>query len=262
MNIKVTSRWLTYVAFSLPVLAQLAAPGASGVSMGHLHLNSKDPSGQARFWTEVMGAQTAKLGPMDAYKLPGVLVLVRKADPSAGTDGSVINHAGLKVRDLSAMLVKIEAAHLTILTKNDQQVMFLGPDDLKVELTADPKMSDAVANHHIHFYAPDVDAMKKWYAETFSAIPGKRGRFEAADLPGVNLTFAPSPAALPGTKGRVLDHIGFEVKDLEAFCKKLEAGGMKFDLVYRRVPQLGISIAFLTDPWGTYIELTEGLDKL
>ena len=64
------------------------------------------------------------------------------------------------------------------------------------------------------------------------------------------------------TKGRALDHIGFEVNGLEAFCKKLEAQGIKFDVPYRKVPALGISVAFLTDPWGTYIELTEGLRKL
>jgi catechol 2,3-dioxygenase-like lactoylglutathione lyase family enzyme len=253
---------LTFLAFSISASAQLAAPGASGVSMGHLHLHSKDPAAQSKFWTEVMGAQTTKLGPMDAYKIPGVIVLVQKIDPSAGTDGSVINHVGFKVRDLSATLAKVEAAQFKVLTKNDQQVMFVGPDDLKVELTADPKMTEAVASHHVHFYTSNVEEMKKWYADTFSAVPGKRGKFEAADLPGVNLTFAPSDAALPGTKGRILDHIGFEVKDLESFSKKLEAGGTKFDLAYRKIPQLGISIAFLTDPWGTYIELTEGLDKL
>ena len=30
----------------------------------------------------------------------------------------------------------------------------------------------------------------------------------------------------------------------------------------RRVPELGIDIAFITDPWGTLIELTEGLDAI
>ena len=30
------------------------------------------------------------------------------------------------------------------------------------------------------------------------------------------------------------------------------------DRAYTKVPALGLSIAFLTDPWGTYIELTEG----
>jgi catechol 2,3-dioxygenase-like lactoylglutathione lyase family enzyme len=96
----------------------------------------------------------------------------------------------------------------------------------------------------------------------FGAKPGKRGPFEAADLPGVNLTFSLAPGPVAPTKGRALDHIGFEVKDLEAFCKKLEAAGVKFDVTYRKIPALGLSLAFLTDPWGTYIELTEGLNRL
>jgi hypothetical protein len=52
------------------------------------------------------------------------------------------------------------------------------------------------------------------------------------------------------------------VKNLEAFTKQLEAQGIKLAVPYRQVPALGISIAFITDPWGTYIELTEGLTKI
>jgi catechol 2,3-dioxygenase-like lactoylglutathione lyase family enzyme len=89
-----------------------------------------------------------------------------------------------------------------------------------------------------------------------------RGPFQAADLPGVNLTFSLAPGAVAPTKGRALDHIGFEVKDLAEFCKKMEAAGVKFDLPYKNIPSLGLSIAFLTDPWGTNIELTEGLSRL
>ena len=57
---------------------------------------------------------------------------------------------------------------------------------------------------------------------------------------------------------RMLDHFGLEVKNLAAFCKKLEANGVKFVVPYTKQPS-GIASAFLTDPWGTYIELTEGL---
>ena len=35
-------------------------------------------------------------------------------------------------------------------------------------------------------------------------------------------------------KGRTLDHIGFEVMNLEAFCKKLEASGVKFEKPYSK----------------------------
>jgi len=62
-----------------------------------------------------------------------------------------------------------------------------------------------------------------------------------------------------GSKGRGIDHIGFEVKNLDAFVKNLEAQGVKMDAAVRQLPGTDLKIAFLTDPYGTYIELTEGL---
>ena len=38
--------------------------------------------------------------------------------------------------------------------------------------------------------------------------------------------------------------------------------GIKLDVPYRKVPALNIALAFITDPWGTYIELNEDLDKV
>ena len=65
------------------------------------------------------------------------------------------------------------------------------------------------------------------------------------------------------TKGRVTDRVGFEVKNLEAFCKALEAKGITLTTPYRKVPGLNnIGVATITDPWGVSIELTEGLDKV
>ena len=61
------------------------------------------------------------------------------------------------------------------------------------------------------------------------------------------------------TKGRAIDHIGFEMKNLDGFVKKLESQGIKLEAPVRQLPNSSLKIAFLTDPWGTYIELTEGL---
>ena len=58
------------------------------------------------------------------------------------------------------------------------------------------------------------------------------------------------------TKGRALDHIGFDVNNLEAFCKKLQAAGIKLDRPYSKNAN-GVGLAFIYDPWGTYIELNE-----
>ena len=53
--------------------------------------------------------------------------------------------------------------------------------------------------------------------------------------------------------------MGFEVDDLRAVIERLEAKGVEFDRGYSELPELGLKIAFLTDPAGTRIELTEGL---
>ena len=77
----------------------------------------------------------------------------------------------------------------------------------------------------------------------------------------MNLSFSNSRTGRVATRGRSLDHIGFEVDDLEAFVKMLEARGIIFDVPYREVPSIELKIAFFTDPSGVYIELTEGFDK-
>jgi catechol 2,3-dioxygenase-like lactoylglutathione lyase family enzyme len=98
-------------------------------------------------------------------------------------------------------------------------------------------------------------------------VPRPAEPFVAASLPGVELKFSKSSwegsASPPApTKGRALDHIGFEVKNLEAFCKKLEANGVKLDQPYSKTRHKSYASAELTDPWGTSIVLTEGLNKM
>jgi lactoylglutathione lyase len=102
--------------------------------------------------------------------------------------------------------------------------------------------------------------MRDWYVKVFGAKPLSPG--PAAGLPGVVLNFSRSRDPVIGTTGRSIEHIGFEVRDLEAFCKKLEAMGIKLNVTYRKSEAFGLGIAFVTDPWGTSIELNEGLDKL
>jgi hypothetical protein len=92
-------------------------------------------------------------------------------------------------------------------------------------------------------------------------VPGKRSNYDAVDLPGINFNFSANPAATRPTKGRMLDHIGFEVTNLAAFCRKLESMGVTLDTPYRKNVD-GTAEATLTDPWGTSIELTEGLRSL
>ena len=231
--------------------------------MGHLHILSSDPEAHKKFWVDFLGGTVTKYGPMEMYQFPGVVVAVRKGAPTGGSNGSAVNHLGFKVRDLEGYLGRARTMGVPIVREmpETRQAFVLAPDEVRVELTEDKSQTAVVEHHHIHFFNTAVDETKAWYAKTFGAIPGKRGRFEAADLPGVNLSFSKAETATAPTKGRAVDHIGFEVKNLEAFVKMLEGEGVKMDIPYRRVESLGLSVAFFTDPWGTYIELTEGLRK-
>ena len=250
-------------------MAQVAKGNDAGVSMGHVHFLVPDVEAAKTFWT-AMGGVPGKLGPNDVFKFPGVLILVRKGDGTTPTVGSVVGHIGFHVPDTTAALARWKAAGLnTEVGQNPGQGFVWTPDKLlRVEILEDKTQTVPIAFHHVHFYIADtagssnVLEMQSWYVKMFGAKAGKRGQFDAADIPGANLTFTKSDTATVPTKGRMLDHIGFEIVGLEAFCKKAEANGLKFDMPYTKRPDLGIALAFITDPWGTYIELNEGLDKM
>jgi len=238
--------------------AQLATPGEAGVVMGHLHLTVRDLDAQRAFWS-ALGGTPVQNGNLQLIQFPGTFVMLRRAEPTGGTVGSVVNHVGFLVKSLKEWQDKAQASGWKTEPGNPKQFYIIGPDDVRIEMTEDTSIATPIRMHHIHFNTPAALEMQAWYAKTFGAVPGKRGQFDAADLPGVNLTFTKVDTALAGTKGRSLDHIGFEVKNLEEFCKKLEAGGVKLDRPFMRLPNSATAIAFLTDPWGTYIELTENL---
>ena len=136
------------------------------------------------------------------------------------------------------------------------------PDDVYVELQEDQALPVEISPYHIHFYTPEFESLLAWYTELLSIEVRPRGSITSTtNVPGMNLSFANSNEPRLATKGRSIDHIGFEVDDLEAFCKLLEAKGIAFDVAYRDVPTIGLKIAFITDPSGVYIEFTEGFDE-
>ena len=259
--------------------AQLNAAKEGPVVYGHHHFNVTSVDEQMKFWVDTLGGTTAPFGGGQLVKFPNVIVLLSERAPTGGTKGTTVNHIGFRVPSVQDALATVRSAGYPIVTREelppalevnddmayiadqDTYVAFvMAPDGIKVELVENRTQTEPIALHHIHFSAQDVDAMKAWYVDTFNAVGGMRGSFEAADLPGVNLTFSPAAAAAAGTQGRSLDHIGFEIDGLEQFSKRLEEMGVTFDRPYREIEALGIAIAFFTDPFGTYIELTEGLD--
>ena len=255
-----------WIAAAGSLQAQIPVLGDGGVGMGHLQVLVKEAEYEShrRAWIEGLGARPERVGPLEALLLPGVAVVIEKGESAGGSEGTTVNHLGFMVRDLEATVSRWEKLGYAVFEQRPSptQAFLRFPGNVKVELSEFPMLVNPVEHHHIHLYTTDVAGMQKWYLDTFGGKAGKRGRFEEVWLPGVRLSFAPVDEKPAGTKGRGVDHIGFEIDGLEAFCKRAESRGIGFAVPYRHVPAIKTSVAFLTDPWGTYIELTEGLDKI
>jgi catechol 2,3-dioxygenase-like lactoylglutathione lyase family enzyme len=267
------------------LVAQTAPPNATGISMGHIHLVVQDPAAMQKVWVDVMGGKPLTAGPLTMVKLPNVFIIMTGGANAAGregTNGSVINHVGFSVKSFAATKAKAEAAGLAIreLTPNVQAFVTF-PNNVTVEIQEDTALTTDSEFSHYHLSVPDQNASREWYLKEFGGEVGERRKgLKGAKIPGGFVDFlaangpgpgrgkakedappAPPPAPLAGSKGRVLDHIGFEVKDLKAFTERLAADGIKLDVPYTdATSKMGLKIAFITDPNGTYIELTEGLN--
>jgi len=265
--------------------AQILVAGEGPVVYGHHHLNTTNMAAQKKFYADTLGGAVVRIGTGDRQqeiiKFPNVLMFFRPMQaPTGGSIGTTVNHIGFSVPDLKPLVAKIKANGFKMITTdsvaanvkvtNDiaaaspttNLAFAMGPEDVKIEFVEVKSQQTPIQLHHIHFFGQMNSEMQAWYAKTFGAkmLPANpASAFVQDQLPGVFLNFTPSPTPTVGTTSRAIDHIGFEIKNLEAFTKKLEAEGIKLDRPYTKVPQLGIAIAFVKDPWGTNIEMTEGL---
>jgi catechol 2,3-dioxygenase-like lactoylglutathione lyase family enzyme len=251
----------SFAALSVaPLHAQLVAPNSTGDAIGHVHLNVKDIDVQQRFWTQ-LGGTPVNNEKLVMMQFPGIFIILRKQDSTGGTVGSVINHFGFHVKNFDSSIAKWKAAGISMDSGANPKQMFLnGPDDVRVEILEDTSIKSAVEMHHIHLFVPDPLAAQAWYVKNFGAVAGKRGQFDTATVPGAEIAFNKVDMLQAPTKGRSADHMGFEVKNVDQFVAKLEAAGIHTDAPARFSPNASKTrIAFINDPWGTYIELTQGL---
>ncbi|HUQ54010.1 MAG TPA: VOC family protein [Gammaproteobacteria bacterium] len=285
----------TRIGFALAAVASLAAVWAAPavaelsnkaapVIVGHYHLNVTSIADHKRFWVDTLGGKATKIGNVDAIEFPDVYLLLHEGKPTGPTRGTTFDHIGFAVPDVPAMTTKVvangygltvgrepapgETASPPTAGNYGRFSYLVGPDGVKVELVTN-MASDAppIIHHHVHFVNKQFVEMQQWYMKAFNATlrDGQTDFFIGADLPGVGymlnfFSWLPNENLI-GTAGRAVDHVGFEVRGLRAFCAELERKGLKLTAPYRRDESLGLATATIVDPWGTVLELTEGLRK-
>jgi catechol 2,3-dioxygenase-like lactoylglutathione lyase family enzyme len=243
--------------------AQPAPFNQVGLTMGHWHLASKDAEANKKLFL-AMGGKLYMPGGNPLIMFPGLyinLVLATGEKGDGATQGSVVNHVGFIVNNVQQRVAEWKAKGVTVLPGNNNrpdQAFVVTPDGVRMEILEDKTQAMPVRCEHIHLSLTEAEIPKAqaWYAKTFGGRPGTRNDAPVVDLPGVQIRFAKADTKQAPTQGRVLDHIGFDVKDHAAFVKKLGADGIKLDEPVRKSTS-GNTITYITDPWGTRIEIVQ-----
>jgi catechol 2,3-dioxygenase-like lactoylglutathione lyase family enzyme len=242
--------------------AQPAAYNDIGVTMGHWHLASKDVEANKKLFL-AMGAKLYMPGGNPLMMFPGTYINLNLGTEKGdgGTVGSVVNHVGFIVDDVQKRTAEWKAKGVNVLPGGNgrlDQAFVVTPDGVRIEILENKSQATPIMNEHIHFSLPEAEIPKAqaWYAKTFGGKAGTRNNAPIVDISGVQLRFNKADTKQAATRGRVLDHIGFDVRDHAAFVRKLQADGIKLDEP-PRTGGGGNTITYITDPWGTRIEIIQ-----
>jgi catechol 2,3-dioxygenase-like lactoylglutathione lyase family enzyme len=250
--------------------AQLAPFNAAGVTMGHWHIAAKDVAADQKMFL-AMGGKLYMPGGQPLIGFPGVWIMLtlngEKGD--GGTVGSVVNHVGFVVDNVQKRTAEWKAAGVKVLPGGNlpngggprpDQAFVETPDGVRIEILEDKTQDVPIKNEHIHFAMPasEIPKAQAWYAKVFGGQTATRNNAPVVNLPGVQLRFNMADTAQAPTRHRVLDHFGFDVPDEAAFVKRLQGMGIKLDQPVSK-GSTGNTITYITDPWGTRIEIVQRL---
>jgi catechol 2,3-dioxygenase-like lactoylglutathione lyase family enzyme len=273
---------------AIPAVGQTRPFNAAGVTAGHEHLAGTDAAAHNAFWT-ALGAVPAQLGTgTQILKLPGVFIMFQNAGGRGGrggnapaapggaapapppapgpSEGSSVEHLAFKVKSLKDTLAKLDAAGTKPAAGATATLTFvLAPNGVKVQLVEDSALPTPIASYEMLMKVSSAADAAAWYEKWFGARLVKQGQSTIAEIPGMNIRFAETKDPVVGTQGRAINHIGLEVKNLEALMKKMTEAGVMVNRAYAAAPATIAplkSLGFITDPWGTYIELNEGFSEI
>jgi catechol 2,3-dioxygenase-like lactoylglutathione lyase family enzyme len=237
----------------------------AGVTMGHWHLISRDVEANKNLFLAMGGTEIERAGG-PAIVFPGVVInLVLGGETGeGGSQGSVVNHVGFIVDNVQQRAAEWRAAGVAVIPGNDgrlDQAYVETPDGVRIEILEDPGQGVPIRNEHVHLrlLESQLPEAQDWYARVFGGVKGTRNDAPVVDLPGVQIRFADDPMVQVPTRGRVLDHIGFDVEDHAAFVERLNGLGIALDEPPRRSNSGGY-ITYITDPWGTRIEIVQRVE--
>ncbi|MGE0393734.1 MAG: VOC family protein [Vicinamibacterales bacterium] len=294
MSIVNVTAFVAVLATASSALAQTPAPAApraaaaarpaaaaSPVVFTHVHLTVKDVAATKKLLVEGLGGTAAAAGSVEGVKFPGLFVLLHPGEPKGGSKGSTVSLIGLEVRELAKMVEGLRASKAKLVTREETNMVYTvladvatipdrqtisavvqTPDGVNIRLVENKKATAPVSFAYIHFAPANLVDTMDWYSKAFGAKTGNRGfGFQSLDLgkQASALMFTLASDTVVGTEGRSLARIGFEVRGAALLARKIQGLGGKIVTPAGKSPATGVTTVVVSDPWGTLIELTEGL---
>ena len=214
-----------------------------------------------------LGGRPGHVGNTPVVEFPGVTVYLqagsRPTAPTGGTVGSSVDHVGFTVQDIKVAMAEWSGAGVPVepspFGREDQAWIMTG-DELRIEILEETSQLLPIQHHHVHYSIPEtrIAEAQAWYGRVFGAVKSMRGNFQSSDIPSANLTWGVARQDNVGTEGRALDHVGFLVEDIDAFCRHARSEGIDLDRPCASDSTSGQTRAYLYDPFGTYLMVSEG----
>ena len=235
----------TRIALALVVaLASLVAiPAiARAAEYHHVHITASSPSEGVRWYNRHLDCEPVADRP-DAADCGGVELIFVVQPTMGSTQGTGVNHIGFSYPDLAAKMAELESVGVRGsgvrlqrfpdgATLRDVPGLFkLGfifdPWGTRIEMVEDP---DTLGFHHIHLSAADPAATLAWYQDVFGGESASlKGQLDGLLFDDVWLLVSEHGEGTPATtQGRAIDHIGFEVADLDAAAPEMRGNGVLF----------------------------------
>src|SRR5215470_9606452 len=249
-----------------PLLAQLPIPNEDGVTAGHHIFRAKDVDAANKFWM-TLGGDPSALATIKLMKFPGVLLFIsapRGANPApsvGGNHGTTVEYITFKVKDLKGSLAKWSEAGIVAKSEKGAATI-VGPDDVQVRITEDKNLAAPIASDGLVMNVANAAEVSAWYAKWFGAKISQSGGETIGEIPGARIVFHVTKDPIAPMRGHSFGLLGFEVKDLQEFVKKYQDSGAKLDGNVATNAASQLSVVQLTDPWGTSIEVSQGLNAV
>ena len=215
---------------------------AAEINYHHVHITASSPTEGIKWYMKHMDCSSIP-DRSDAADCGGVKIVFIPQPTMGGTQGTGVNHISFSFPNLTTKMADLEAVGVygtgvRLQRFADGSTLQAIPELFKIGFIFDPwgtrialvEDQEYLGFHHIHLSTVDPEATLTWYQEFLGGQPASlRGQLDGLLFNDVWMLASKHTEGTPApTKGRAIDHIAFEVSDLDLVTEDMREGGVNF----------------------------------